>query len=67
MGSLKDIPKIDRLARKFGNPLQDVTFIGEGVRFTYKVGNSTLEKNYGSVEKGIQEEIKRLEGLLAIE
>lgn len=67
MDNLKDIPKIKKLADKFGNPMDNVEFIGEGVVFTYKVGGTTSSYRYSNTQRGIQEEIERFTRLLKTE
>lgn len=61
------IPKIKRLADRFGTPLKSVEFVGNGVRFLYVVGGTVHDHYYSDADRGIEEEIERLERLLAIE
>ena len=67
MKNLDKIPKIKRLAEKFGTPLEDVQFVGDGVVISYKVGSKKLSHKYSDADRGIEEEVIRLEQLLAIQ
>lgn len=66
MNTLSAIPRIKRLADRFGTPMIDVTFIGEGVVFKYKVGDTDMSYTYADTPKGIESEIERWNNLLAI-
>ena len=63
-GKVQDIRK---LANKFGTPLVDAEFIGEGVTFYYNVKGTTHSHSYSNADRGLEEEVIRLERLLAIE
>jgi hypothetical protein len=67
MTNLNKLPKITKLASKFGTPLIDAEFVGDGITFRYKVGNTVSDYHYNNVDRGIEEEIGRLERLLAVE
>ena len=67
MRNLKEISKITRLAKKFGTPLIEVGFYENGVDFRYKVGDTVSNYHYNDAERGIREEVGRLERLLAVD
>lgn len=67
MTNLNKLPKITKLARQFGTPLIDAEFIGNGVVFHYQVGETVSDYRYNNADRGIEEEISRLERLLAVE
>ena len=66
MTNLNKLPKITKLAKQFGTPLVNAEFIGDGITFHYKVGDTVSDYHYNSVDRGIEEEIIRLERLLAV-
>lgn len=67
MANISKISKITRLAKRFGNPLIDAELINNGIIFRYRVGNTVSEYRYSDTDRGIEEEIERLEKLLAVE
>lgn len=67
---MKNLPKVNeirRKAKKFGTPLTDVFFHGSGIEFVYEVGDSTLNQYYSDADRGVREEITRLNNLLRAE
>ena len=67
MQNLNKIPTIRKLAKEFGTPLSTVDFIGDGVNFVYSVNGKPHSHYYSNAERGIDEEVERLERLLTIE
>lgn len=67
MTNISKIPQVTKLARQFGTPLIGAEFIGNGIIFRYKVGETVSDYRYNDADRGIQEEIIRLERLLAVE
>jgi hypothetical protein len=67
MTNLNKLPKITKLAKQFGTPLKNAEFIGDGIVFHYHVGSTISDYRYNNVDRGINEEIIRLERLLAVE
>lgn len=67
MNNLPLIPRLKKLAERFGTPLKSVDFVGNGVVFHYDVNNTNLQKSYSNADRGIEEELERLERLLTIE
>ena len=54
--------KIMKLAMKKGTPLLAVNRWGKAAVFVYKEGEKTKGYSYGTIEKGVRGEIKRLGG-----
>ena len=60
MKRLKDIPKLNRLAKKRGTPLRSVDFQGRSVSFSYIHSTGIKTIWYKDVDRGIREELRRL-------
>jgi len=66
MNNLDKIPTLTKLARKFGTPLDEYNFIGDGIQFVYRVGETQFFKEYTDADKGIELEIERIKRFIEV-